>query len=92
MRGFFGGLLVATGLLLASTTGLCTGAVIFMALPGLIQQPGAMLSASPFLLIGILPCALGVFMVVKGRALLRERDPSSSGQPRQADQPIDPTE
>lgn len=74
MRRFLGGLLVATGILLAATTGLCTGVVIIMALPGLIQRPSEMLSASPFLLIGILPCALGVFMVVKGLPMLRERD------------------
>ena len=72
MRRFLGGLLVATGGLLAGTTGLCTGAVIVMAFPGMIQDPGGMLSASPFLLIGILPCALGIFMVYKGWPMLRE--------------------
>jgi len=72
MRRFLGGLLVATGGLLAGTTGLCTGAVIVMSWPGLMQNPRDVLSMSPFLLIGILPCALGVFMVYKGWPMLRE--------------------
>jgi len=68
---FFGGLLVAVGVLLAGTTGLCTGAVILFALPGLISEPGAMLSASPVLLVGIVPCALGVFIAKIGLRMMR---------------------
>lgn len=62
----FGGLLVAIGILLAGTTGLCTGAVILFSLPSLIKQPGPLLSASPLLLVGIIPCALGVFITRAG--------------------------
>lgn len=74
MTKFLGGLLVATGVLLAGTTGLCTGAVILFSLPGLISQPGPMLSASPLLLVGIIPCALGVIIVRAGLRIMRSSD------------------
>jgi hypothetical protein len=68
---FFGGLLVAIGILLAGTTGLCTGAVILFSLPNLIAQPREMLSASPLLLIGIVPCAIGMLIVRTGLRMMR---------------------
>jgi hypothetical protein len=71
---FLGGLLVATGVLLAGTTGLCTGAVILFSLPSLIKQPRQMLSASPLLLIGIIPCALGVIIARAGLRMMRSSD------------------
>ena len=74
MTKFLGGLLVAVGVLLAGTTGLCTGAVILFSLPNLLNQPGPMLSASPLLLVGIIPCALGVFIARTGLRMMRSSD------------------
>ncbi|SDA36712.1 hypothetical protein [Sphingomonas sp. NFR15] len=71
MIKFLGGVLVAMGILLAGTTGLCTGAVILFSLPGIIEQPGPMLSASPVLLVGIIPCVLGVFIARAGLRMMR---------------------
>ena len=74
MTKFLGGLLVAIGVSLAGTTGLCTGAVILFSLPSLINQPGPMLSASPLLLVGIIPCALGVIIARAGLRMMRSSD------------------
>ncbi|MDF0490664.1 hypothetical protein PX554_21255 [Sphingomonas sp. H39-1-10] len=71
MIKFLGGVLVAMGILLAGTTGLCTGAVVLFSLPGIIEQPGPMLSASPVLLVGIIPCVLGVFTARAGLRMMR---------------------
>ncbi len=74
MSGFFGGLLVAVGVLLAGTTGLCTGAAIMISLPALMKNPGQTLSASPLLFVGIVPCAVGVFIAKAGLAMMRSVD------------------
>lgn len=74
MTRFFGGLLVAIGVLLAGTTGLCTGVVILYSLPGLVSQPGAVLSASPLLLVGLVPCGLGVLIARAGLRMMRSPD------------------
>ncbi|WP_375381870.1 hypothetical protein [uncultured Sphingomonas sp.] len=74
MTKFFGGLLLAIGVLLAGTTGLCTGFVILSALPEAIRQPGAMLPASPLLLVGIIPCITGVFLARAGLQMMRSSD------------------
>lgn len=74
MTKFLGGLLVAIGVLLAGTTGLCTSAVLLFALPSLFRQPGPTLSASPLLLVGIIPCALGVVIARAGLRLMRSSD------------------
>jgi hypothetical protein len=74
MTKLLGGLLVAIGVLLAGTTGLCTGAVILFSLPSLINQPGPMLSGSPLLLVGIIPCALGVIIARAGLRMMRSSD------------------
>lgn len=74
MRKFFGGLLVGVGLLMAGTTGLCTGAVILSALPALFQQPGQTLAMSPLLLVGIVPCVIGIFIARWGFETLRDDD------------------
>jgi hypothetical protein len=71
MTKFLGGLLVAIGVLLAGTTGLCTGAVILFSLPGLFNQPGPTLSGFPLLLVGIIPCALGVIIARAGLRMMR---------------------
>ena len=71
MRGFIGGLLVAIGVLVAGTSGLCTGAIIVMAVPALIQNPVQTLQVSPILLIGIIPFVLGVIMTRVGLKLMR---------------------
>ena len=74
MNRFLGGLLVAIGALLAGTTGLCTGAVILFSLSNIISQPREMLSSSPLLLIGIVPCAVGVLIVRAGLGLMRQSE------------------
>lgn len=74
MMKFLGGLLVAVGVLLAGTTGLCTGAVILSSLSNIVMQPREMLSASPLLLIGIVPCAVGVLIVRVGLRMMRRSD------------------
>ena len=74
MTKLLGGLLVTIGVLLAGTTGLCTGAVILSSLSSLIDQPGEMLSASPLLLVGIIPCALGVIIARAGLRIMRSSD------------------
>lgn len=74
MKTFLGGLLVAIGVLLAGTTGLCTGAVILFSISSLLRQRGALFAMSPFLLIGIVPCALGVLTVRAGLKLMRSAD------------------
>lgn len=71
MTKFFGGLLVAVGVLLAGTTGLCTGAVILFSLSNIVAQPREMLAASPLLLIGIVPCAVGVLIARAGLGMMR---------------------
>lgn len=74
MTKFLGGLLVAIGILLAGTTGLCTGAVVLVSLPSLFRQPGPTLSASPLLLVGIIPCALGVIIARAGLRMIRSSE------------------
>lgn len=75
MTRFFGGLLLAIGVLIAGTTGLCTGVVLYLALPGAIADPGPALSSSPILLIGIVPCIAGIFLARAGLRMLRsDRD------------------
>ena len=74
MMKFLGGLLVAVGVLLAGTTGLCTGAVILFSWSSIVMQPREMLSASPLLLIGIVPCAVGVLIVRIGLRMMRRSD------------------
>ncbi|WP_221234827.1 hypothetical protein [Sphingomonas aerophila] len=69
-----GGLLVTGGVLLAGTTGLCTGAVILFSLSSIVTQPLEMLYASPLLLIGIVPCAVGVLIVRVGLRMMRRSD------------------
>ena len=71
MSNFMGGLLVALGMLLATTTGLCTGAAILSSISVLVDDPLQALSASPLLLIGIVPCVLGLFMIRSGLRKLK---------------------
>ncbi|PCD02176.1 hypothetical protein COC42_11965 [Sphingomonas spermidinifaciens] len=73
MRKFLVGLLVAIGVLLAGTTGLCIGRYP-VSLPSLINQPRPMLLVSPFLLVGIIPCALGVIISKAGLCMKRSSD------------------
>ncbi|WP_174279977.1 hypothetical protein [Sphingomonas bacterium] len=74
MTKFLGGLFVAVGVLLAGTTGLCTGAVILFSLSGLVSDPVEMLSASPVLLVGIIPCGLGILLARAGFRMMRSPD------------------
>ena len=72
MKMFLGGLLVAIGALIAGTTGLCTGVVLFASIGGILQRPWETLQMSPILLIGIVPCAVGVLIVRGGLVLMRD--------------------
>ena len=74
MTRLYGRLLVAIGVLLAGTTGLCTGGVILFSWSDIVAQPREMLSASPLLLIGIVPCAVGVLIARTGLGMIRRSD------------------
>jgi hypothetical protein len=71
MKQFFGGLLLAIGILIMTGSGLCTLWIIGMGLSSM--QIGEALSALPLpLIVGGVPFALGVGLFFIGRNLLRE--------------------
>jgi hypothetical protein len=68
MRIFFGGLLLAAGILIAGGSGICSLYVLFS--PG--GELGSGLSMLPLVLIfGGLPLAVGVAMAFGGRSVIR---------------------
>ena len=72
MRQFFGGLLMAIGILIMTGSGLCTIVVIGMGLSSM--SPGEALSALPLpLIVGGVPFIIGLGMFFGGRRLLREQ-------------------
>jgi hypothetical protein len=74
MRQFFGGLLMAIGILIMTGSGLCTLWIIGAGISSM--RMGEALSALPIpLIVGGVPFAIGLGMFFGGRALLR--DPSS---------------
>lgn len=74
MKKLLGGILLAIGVLIAGTTGLCTGFVVLTALPQVFRMPGQILPMSPILLVGIIPCLLGIFLARLGLRMMREDD------------------
>jgi cadmium resistance protein CadD (predicted permease) len=74
MKKLFGGILLAIGILLAGTTGLCTGFVVLTALPEVFRMPGRFLPMSPILLVGIIPCLLGVVIARVGLRMMRQAE------------------
>jgi|tagenome__1003787_1003787.scaffolds.fasta_scaffold18011097_1 hypothetical protein len=69
MKGIFGGVLMAIGILIAGASGLCSVAVLFSS-GGMALQDASMLPA--VLLMGGIPLAFGVTLAYIGRMLVRE--------------------
>ncbi len=73
MKQFFGGLLLATGILIMTGSGLCTVVVIGFGLSG-GMSPGDALSMLPIpLLVGGIPFLTGLGLFFIGRNLSREQ-------------------
>ncbi|HSI17324.1 MAG TPA: hypothetical protein VK980_06115 [Sphingomonas sp.] len=71
MRQFFGGLLLAIGILIMTGSGLCTIVIIGMGLSSM--SIGEALSALPLpLIVGGVPFLIGLGMFFAGRALARD--------------------
>jgi len=74
MRQFFGGLLLAIGILIMTGSGLCTLWIIGAGVSSMTL--GEALSALPIpLIVGGIPFAIGLGMFFWGRALLRDPEP-----------------
>lgn len=73
VRRFFGFALLSVGALIATLCGLCTG---FFMVAGIVDQREMFVMA---LVIGGIPTAIGVAMVVFGRRLLRPANIQSRG-------------
>ena len=74
MKKLLGGILVAIGVLIAGTTGLCTGFVILTALPEIFTRPGQVLPATPILMVGIIPCIAGILLTRLGFQMMRDEE------------------
>jgi len=74
MRRFFGGVMLAVGLLLAGASGLCS----LVILGGSLTNPGPdfLAGMGVVLLVGGIPFAIGLGLVFVGRRLLRKPDDS----------------
>ncbi|MDH7973592.1 hypothetical protein QH494_15480 [Sphingomonas sp. AR_OL41] len=73
MKQFFGGLLLAIGILIMTGSGLCTVVVIGMGLSG-GMSPADALSALPIpLIVGGVPFLIGLGLFFIGRNLSREQ-------------------
>ena len=73
MKQFFGGLLLAIGILIMSGSGLCTVVVIGIGLSG-GMRPSEALSVLPIpLLVGGVPFLIGLGLFFIGRNLSREQ-------------------
>jgi hypothetical protein len=71
MKQFFGGLLLAIGILMMTGSGLCTLWIIGVGLSSM--RIGEALAALPIpLIVGGIPFAIGLGMFFGGRALLRD--------------------
>ena len=78
-RRFFGGLLIAVGLLIATLSGLCSLGFVAMTLGPALRGPavGSNLGLGVVLVgvFGGVPFALGAGLVIAGRAILRVKEP-----------------
>jgi len=76
MRGLFGGLLLGTGLLFMTCSGLCSLAVVVMGFAEAMRDPSIIIVP---LVVGGVPFVLGFGLFMWGRALLRQsNDPNDS--------------
>ena len=76
MTKFFGGLLMATGIIVATLTGLCSAYWLVLFLSAGFKNETVFLVALVGI-VGLVPCAGGVGLFVWGRSLVRlgrERD------------------
>jgi hypothetical protein len=71
MRGLFGGLLLGTGLLIMTCSGLCSLAVVVMGFGEAMRDPSIIMIP---LLVGGIPFAIGFGLFWWGRWLLRRAD------------------
>jgi len=71
MRQFFGGLLLAIGILIMTGSGLCTIVVIGMGLTSTSAGEALTMLALP-LIVGGVPFLIGLGMFFGGRSLLRD--------------------
>jgi hypothetical protein len=71
MKGLFGGLLLACGILLMTVSGLCSAAVTVSGLSEAVRDPSLFLYP---LIFGGVPFALGFGLFKAGKAVLRQQD------------------
>lgn len=69
MKGLLGGIMMAIGILVMTTSGLCTLFVVASMLPDMASQP--LLLMLP-LLVGGIPLAMGIGLLLGGRAIRRD--------------------
>jgi hypothetical protein len=72
MRRFFGGLLVALGILIAGLGGLCTLVIVGAAFVDGESFINAIQATIGFARIGSIPIAIGVGLIFAGRGLLKK--------------------
>ena len=76
IRRLFGGLLLAAGILMALSCGLCTGFFGIMSLVAAFQgERGDFGTVGPFLGFGMIGTVIGIGLAFAGRNLLRKRQP-----------------
>lgn len=71
MRGLFGGLLLGTGILIMTCSGLCSLAVVVMGFSEAMREPSIIMVP---LVVGGVPFVLGFGLFMWGKALLRRTD------------------
>ena len=69
MKTFFGGLLLAVGILIAGASGLCSLTILGM---GLTESGGMVMMLPMVAVVGGIPFAFGLALFFGGRALLRQ--------------------
>jgi hypothetical protein len=72
MKRLFGGLLLAAGILIMLTSGLCTVAVVSMGAFGAVQDPTMLALIYIPLIVGGIPFMIGLGLYRWGRSLLRK--------------------
>ncbi|WP_298168273.1 hypothetical protein [Novosphingobium sp.] len=72
MKRLFGGLLLAAGIMIMLTSGLCTLAVIGIGASEVARDPTVLVALYLPLIVGGVPFAIGFGLYKWGRALLRQ--------------------
>ena len=72
MKRFFGGILMALGILVAGLSGLCTLIFVGLSLFATGSGSGVVQGVLGSLLSGALPILIGVGLILAGRALLKK--------------------